>query len=78
MFCVIIVTRPCRSVFCAMQEAKLANDAEKAHEAYKQSLADLNAYQKKFETDMVSLLSRLQVHAFVTTCLKHSFIHLHV
>ncbi len=39
----------------------MANDAEKAHEAYKQSLADLNAYQKKFEADMLSLLARLQV-----------------
>lgn len=47
-------------VFVA-QEVKLANDAEKAHEAYKQSLADLNAYQKKFEADMRSLLARLQV-----------------
>jgi hypothetical protein len=42
------------------QEAKLSSEADKAHESYKQTLADLNAYQKEYETGLKRLLSSLQ------------------
>jgi hypothetical protein len=42
------------------QEAKLSSDAEKAHEAYKSTLADLNAFQKTYETSLGNLLNNLQ------------------
>lgn len=42
------------------QEAKLSSDADKAHEAYKQSLQELNAFQKEYETALGKLLTNLQ------------------
>lgn len=42
------------------QEAKLAAEADKAHDAYKQHLAELNAYQKTYETGLGALLCSLQ------------------
>ena len=43
------------------QEAKLSSDAEKAHETYKQQLADLNAFQKTYESGLGALLNNLQI-----------------
>ncbi len=42
------------------QEAKLSSDADKAHEVYKQTLQELNAFQKEYETNLGKLLSNLQ------------------
>lgn len=42
------------------QEAKLSSDADKAHEVYKQTLQELNSFQKEYETALGKLLSSLQ------------------
>lgn len=42
------------------QEAKLSGEADKAHEAYKQTLAELNSYQKTYEESSVVMLNKLQ------------------
>jgi hypothetical protein len=42
------------------QEAKLSGEADKAHESYKQTLSELNAYQKQYEESLGVLLEKLQ------------------
>lgn len=60
------------------QEAKLASDAERAHEAYKTSLADLNSFQKTYESSMRALLSKLQVLDEERTALVQSLMQVYL